>query len=243
VKKWGTDRMFGGVMKWPSKVHLVLHWIIAVFLAWVFGRCIVWNILVFSIRYDVTSYDVKRALYGLSIFTISTLIFSAMRDFRYSDTTRMPIDFIQFDSRSKILELSVFASRINLVGYVYVFWIKYGSYILNQNDMINVSDLFPVLLGLGASVGLLTLIFTYIFIFEPWRVFLLKETDGLIGIRRSSYLSVARLLSLIVINLLLFWFYLPRLGTKLPSLISFLVLLLIIVGYRKYFSSTLNAAE
>jgi hypothetical protein len=212
----------------------IINWSIVIVLGWFLGRVIFATILEYSIRYDVSNYDAKRALYGMVFAGAISLLLSTYRDWKSKHEARIALDNIQTNSRTKFLEFLVFAFRIVLVGYIYIFWIKEGAFLLSQRDTIVVPDLFLVLMALGIGVAVTTAASAYIIIWEPWRVFLIRnEQEG----KQQLSLGIWRFVSILIVNVLLFWFYTPELGTKLPSALIFIIGLTILImqqlSYRR----------
>jgi len=218
-------------MRRTYRINQVINWSIAIFLAWLFGRGILWSILEYLIRYDITNYDAKRALYGMISLVVLSVSLSTVRDIRNKSETRLVVDNINANLQTKYLELIVFGSRIALTGYIFTYWVNQGSYLMMQKDTIVVPDLFMVLLVLGAGVALITVISGYIIILEPWRIFMVGNNDKFEHQSEIS-LSIGRCLSFFIINLLLWWFYVPRLETKLPSVLTFIICLIIMIKFQ-----------
>jgi hypothetical protein len=211
-------------------IHQIVSWAIAIFLAWLIGRGILWTILEFLVRYNIANYDAKRALYGMSLLVILSLTFSTIRDAINKNETNYVIDNIRESSRANYFELIVFGSRIALTGYIFTYWINQGSFLLEQRDIIIVPDLFPVLLALGAAVVLTIAISAYLIILEPWRVVISWSNFNLKHERATLF--IGRSFSLLVVNSLLYWFWIPELETKLPSMLVFVCCLIVLIALQ-----------
>jgi hypothetical protein len=222
-------------MKSSHKIDQIIIWSTVIVLGWFLGRVIFWTILENSIGYDVSNYDAKRALYGMVFAGAISLILSNYRDRKSKYEGERAVDNIKTNSQTKFLEFLVFAFRIVLAGYIYIFWIKEGAFLLSQRDTIVVPNLFLVLLVLGIGVAVTTAISAYIIIWEPWRVFFIKHEKEA---KQQLSLGIWRFISILIVNVLLFWFYTPKLGTKLPSALIFMICLTILITQQLSYSRT-----
>lgn len=210
------------------KIKQIVYWGISILLAWVFGKYILWNILGHLFGYDVTNYGPKKGLLGVILLTIISLSLSTIRDRQNGRKTKVILDNIIAETETKYLELTVFASRIALSGYICVYWLKQGQHWQNNAEEINVDPhLFIVLLALGAGVALITLISSYLIVLEPWRIFIVRNDES-VGDQYKMILSIGRGLSFLLINLLFSLYFVPRLEPKLPSVLAFVACLIII---------------
>jgi len=218
-------------MRKTHRTFQIINWGVAIFLAWFFGRVFLWSILVFLIRYDIKNYDAVRALYGMISLIVLSVSLSVFRDVQSKSKTISIVDNINANSRTKLIELLVFGSRIALIGYIYTYWVKQGSYLLLQKDTIIVQNLFTVLLALGTGVALITAFSGYLIILEPWRIFIIKINDRL-KYRLEILLGIGRAVTIFIINLLFLWFYTPQLETKLPSVLTVILALIIMTKFQ-----------
>jgi len=201
------------------KIEPIINWSSSIFLAWILGRVVLWSVLEYFIRYDIENYDAQRALYGMVFLSVISVLLSTYRDTQAKNKEGVIVDNINTNAKTKYLELVVFGIRIALIGYIYTYWIKEGAYLLSQRDPIIVSDMFLVLLALGLGVAVVTGISSYIIIWEPWRIFIFRYSERL-GKQLPISLIVSRCLALVIVNLLFFWYFVPHLETKLPSVLT-----------------------
>lgn len=206
-------------------VNQAIKWGLIIFLAWFFGKYILWNTLDYLVPYRATAYHAKLALYGTILFAALSILLSTIRDGQNIIRLRIPTDNINVDAEGKYLELLVFSSRIILAGCTSLYWFKQGEYLQNQKYITVGSNLFIILLLLGMGTAVITLFSSYMIILEPWRIFLRK-----INISKPVILLFAsRCLFFLVVNLLFLFYFVPGLTTKLPSVLIGIVSLVVII--------------
>ncbi len=201
------------------------RWGGAIFLAWFFGKYILWNTLDYLVPYRATAYQAKLALNGTILSTILSILLSTIRDGQDKIRLRTPIDNITVDTKSNFLELLVFISRVILAGYTSLYWFKQGEYLQGQEYITIGSNLFIILLLLGIGTAVITLFSSYMIILEPWRIFLHKASSS----KPVTLLFASRCLFLLIVNLLFMFYFVPGLKTKLPSVLIVIVSFVFIV--------------
>ena len=217
-------------MKENKVVQQFVLWGSSIAIAWLMGTGI-HHVFEFFIRYDIQDYFAKRALFGMIVLSVIWFFLSRSRDRQDKNGRVSLVDNIQSDSESRNLELSVFASRISLSGYVIYFWFQQSVYWDSKVAYQSVTRLgffeFAIFWFLG--LALISLISSYLLVLEPWKNFIISNTNP---DNQGSILSMSRCGIFLVINLYQLIFSLPDLNVKPLAVILSVFFLLIIIGLQ-----------
>ena len=227
--------------KYKTTIKQAGIWALAIFIAWLFGTHVFWNLLDFLIPYEVIAYQEKIALFGTIFFAVISIFLSAVRDRVQLIRIGLifPIDNIEKESENIFVELSVFIFRIILAGYISAYWFKHGEYLQNQQYMTVNSNLFLLLFLLGAGAMVVIAFSSYMIILEPWRAFLVN-TDSYKSVKK---LFLSRCLSLMFVSLLFWFYFLPGLITKLPAFLLVVFTLIVITKFQITYFNIMRQAR
>lgn len=226
-----------------SKLGKLVFWVTSCAIAWILGRMMLWWILEIFITFDVPAYESKRALAGVIVFSILSLLVLAWRD-KYAlnkSLIRIKLAYPEQINSARLHRLFcmfVQGVQIALSSYISIYWFYQSAFWLSTSDSLVDFNLFrtfspfPTLLVLGGFVFLNAVISAYIIVLEPWRPIALKLLYRKYAVEKTVrpkelilvILSLARIIIYSTIHVIYYWFSIPDLSTRLPATILFVIM-------------------
>jgi hypothetical protein len=217
-------------MKFNRNFTLIISWIVSIIIA-LLESYFIWFLLEIPFGYNF----IERALVGMAFFGFMSLVCSYWRDIITITNTSSQMlvsahDNIDITPDYRLREIIIFGYRFALAIYICIYWFNLGAIWMSKSASVQVSNMFLVLLVQGILLFINAIITVYMIVIEPWRFFVLRNSNYFNLKRKVFSLSGLRIFSITILFLLWYWFFLPILEVKFPSTLSFIALVLLIWG-------------